>query len=513
MGKKNLIEEALIEARELEAASIENAKDVVLETFKPDFVEFFKDVLNESEESEDDDEDEVNEEDLYEEDEEDEDEDEVNETDHDMGKLEDDDDETTHDLGKGFTNEEYYLEEGEYDDVDGDPTPESEEYLPAEDRPKVKKVGKSGWEDEGSAGYDMSGPENGKSPMPGGTPKAKQTGESGWEDEGYYTTPKKSADPEKGGKNGLDNVPTAKIVRELNRRGILEDEDINVEDLVYENEDLYEEEDHEEPDGDEDEDGEESDHDEDLEEGMFYGRSSGIFEEEEEDSDEKDELDVPDELFDDEDDEDSDSDEEDEDSMDEDVDIDIEDEEEDEDDDLDEEVDLDVDDEEDDDEDESVNEEEDDDEDEDEVNENLYIRENGRFMKITPAEYLNNRIETLKEENEDLLEFAEELQGRLYEANLFNAKLAHMNKLFMSEAFTNNEKTRIAEKLDECESIADVKSLYNTIISEVQEMNPLDDFSRVIKEQRISTGKAKTENIYESNDVSRMRQLINYKTD
>jgi len=106
----------------------------------------------------------------------------------------------------------------------------------------------------------------------------------------------------------------------------------------------------------------------------------------------------------------------------------------------------------------------------------------------------------------------ESLQGQLQETHLFNAKLAHLNKLFMTGAFTNAEKERIAEKLDECDDISDVKSLYKTIISEVQETNPLDDFSKLIKETRVGrTGK--TENIYESSDVSRMKRLMNYEFD
>lgn len=518
MAKKNLIEEALIEARELEKASIENAKDVVLESFTPDFVDFFRDVLNEAEECDDDDDEEMNEEEDSDDDEE-----ELDETDHDMGKLEDDEDETAHDLGKGFANEEYeyldeeydYIDEGEYDDVDGEAYPESEEYLPSEDRPKVKQTGNSGWEDEGSAGYAMSGPENGKSPMPGGTPKAKQTGEGGWEEEHWNDD---VDDPERGGKNGLDNVPTAKIVRELNARGILEDEDVDVEDLaddddddvnegdlyeddLYEDElyeeDLYEEdEDHDEPDDDDEGGPSDDDEDNEVKEGRFYGRSSGIFEDDGEDDSE---LDVPDELFDD--DEDEDEDDEDDDDMNEDdeVDLDVDDDDEDDDNDLDEEVDLYL-----------ENDDEDEDDDDEEVNENLYIREG--YMMNTPDEYLNSRIDTLTEERSDLIDLVNELQGQLQETHLFNAKLAHMNKLFMTGAFTNTEKERIAEKLDECETLSDVKSLYKTIVSEVQHMNPLDDFSRMIKENT-SGGKAKTESIYESTDVRRMRELAGFESD
>jgi len=80
----------------------------------------------------------------------------------------------------------------------------------------------------------------------------------------------------------------------------------------------------------------------------------------------------------------------------------------------------------------------------------------------------------------------------------------------MTGAFTNSEKERIAERLDECDSIDDVKSTYKSILREVQDINPLDDFSNLINERRTASGK-KTQNIYESNDVSRMNRIMNYE--
>jgi hypothetical protein len=469
-------------------------------------VNFFKDVLNEGEEL---DEEELDEEEL---DEEELDEEELDETDHDIGKQEEDDGEyeTEHDLGKGFQkeavyvddngylldengdfiydDEEVYIAEGEYDDVDGDATPESGQAgLP--NKPKVKQT-KHGWEDNGDGDYSAEDPEKGNYNGLDDVP----TPELGWKAKGAGTI-KRAEDPEKGNRNGLDGVPTPKngwgpknelanaqmssIIKELNARGILEDEDIDIEDLV-ERQEIDEEIDIEIVD------------DEPYEYRMMR---SGVFESEDKEDDDDEELDVPEKLFDDDDDDDDDKDEKD----------------------LDEEEDVNVDVEDDDDE----SDEDDDDDDEEGVNENLYVRYKDGFMKISPAEYLGTRIEELTEERHDLIDMVHELQGQLQESqnelqgtHLYNAKLAHMNKLVMTGAFTNSEKERITEKLDECESVSDVKSLYKTIISEVQEMNPLDEFSRLIKEQRVNgNGESKTNNIYESSDVARMKKLVDYKFD
>lgn len=443
MAKKNLIEEALIEARELERASIENAKDIVLESFTPNFVSFFSDVLNEADHPEPD-----GDEDEYgnEPEDHDEDEEEMNEgNEHDVGKEPDsgrqgtdaavDDEEES--LPQDQKDEP--MKEGKYDDVKGDATPEKGQAgLPAGDKPKVKKVGDSGWEDEGTAGYAADDPEKNKDDVQGGSPKPKKVGKGGWEKEhegGTKYSDTSNADPEKNADQLPGGTPSAK-------------------------KDVYEAED------------------------------------KEDDSEDKKELDVPEELFDDGEEDGAEGKDKDDDV---DISIDVDDEDDDEKDSMDEGADVDI-----------EIEDEDEDEEDEEIDEGLYIRQEGRFKKITPAEYLQTRIDTLEEERDRLVATVETLQGQLQETHLFNAKLAHMNKLTMSGAFTNSEKERIAERLDECDTVDEVKALYKTIVSEVQDVNPLDSFANLIKETRMGRS-TKTKNIYESADVARMKKLVDYE--
>ena len=442
MSKKNLIKEALIEAKELERASIENAKDIMLESFTPNFVEFFKDVLNEEDKEnfKDDpdvpDDEELDDEELKKE---------GNE--HDLGKKPDpgrqgadpavDDDEE---------NQNQDMKEGNYDDVSGDATPEKGQAgLPAP-KPKVKKVGKAGWEDEGASDVATEDPEGPLDALPGKKPATKQTGDGGWEEEhqgGSKLADTANADPEKNAER-LPGVKKAKVVKEEDKKEDEEDKELDVPDELFDE-------------GDESKiKGKDKDDDVDIKDD-FDG----------DDDDVEINIDVED-------------DDDEKDSVDEIADVDIE------------------------------NDKDAEEEEDDEIDEGLYIRQEGRFKKITPAEYLKTRISTLEEERDTLVNAVKTLQGQLQETHLFNAKLAHLNKLYMSGVFTSPEKEHIAERLDECDSIGDVKSLYKTIISEIRDANPLDSFSKLIKEQRIKSG-SKTENIHESKEISRMKRLVDYE--
>lgn len=144
---------------------------------------------------------------------------------------------------------------------------------------------------------------------------------------------------------------------------------------------------------------------------------------------------------------------------------------------------------------------------EDDVEEGqLYIRKEGGFQKITPVEFLQTRLAELDQENNGLKMALQALRGQLKETHLFNAKLAYLNKAYMSGAFNKAEKLALAERIDACERIGEVKKLYSRVMNEVQNHNPLDTFGNVIKEQKLRATK-KVENVYESNELQRMRGL------
>ena len=404
MGKKRLIEEALIEAEELERASIENATKMVVESFQPSFVNFFKDVLKEV-----------------------------------------DDDDMEDEFGVEPEEDEEELDEAERD-AGKDPDAGRQGTDPAIDD-----------EDESLSQYKKNVQER----------KIKLE----IDDDDKLHGDQDELDADGDGDIDADDFESLRNDDELE-----EEEDPDEEEIDLDIED-------DEEGGDEELD---FDSDSDDEEGGDEDFDSDS--DDEEGGDE--ELDVPDDLFDEE--GDMDDNEEDE--------VEFSEEFEDEDD---EEIDLDI---EDDEVEDTESEFELDTDDEEEFDEGLYIRKEGKFVKTTPAEALRSRITDIEEENRQLTAAYEAINGQLKETHLFNAKLAHLNKLYMSGVFNNKEKQSIAERLDECDNIDEVKGLYKKIVKEVKDRNPLDDFSSLIKETRAAKG-AKTENIYESADVIRMRKL------
>jgi hypothetical protein len=222
-----------------------------------------------------------------------------------------------------------------------------------------------------------------------------------------------------------------------------------------------------------------------------------VFEEEGEDE----ELDIPDELFDDEDDQEVDGEPAPEDAE---AELDIPAEDADEDDEAlgeeDEELDIDIEDEPDMDQDMAM--------DDEEFEEGLYVRREGNFVKVDPAEALDARMKDLEEEREKLANAVGFLKGQLGEVNLFNAKMAHLVKLYESGLFSRPEKRRIAERLDNCKSVKQVNTVYKNIVTEADSRTVLDDIHDVITESRVRrNNKPSGESVYESAEVKRMKRL------
>ena len=255
-----------------------------------------------------------------------------------------------------------------------------------------------------------------------------------------------------------------------------EDEDVVTEEL--DDEELNDEESDDEELGLEEEESDDEELDLDDEE-LDLDDDSQSDDSQSDDSDDDDELEIPDELFDDPDEmEDKESSE---DLKDEEVDPD-------EDQDMDDMMDHDV--------------------GEEELEDGLYVRRDGKFIKVDPAEALEDKMKDLEEEREKLASAVGFLKGQLGEVNLFNAKLAHLVKLYESGLFSRVEKKQIAERLDECTSIKGVKKTYSKIVKEASERTVLDSIGDVIRESRVRRNTKPTgESVYESAEVKRMRKL------
>lgn len=143
-----------------------------------------------------------------------------------------------------------------------------------------------------------------------------------------------------------------------------------------------------------------------------------------------------------------------------------------------------------------------------EFEEGLYVRREGQFIKVDPAEALEDKMKDLEEERTKLANAVGFLKGQLGEVNLFNAKLAHLVKLYESGLFSRNEKKSIAVKLDECTTIKGVKAMFKKIVAETSDRTVLDSVHNVIAESRVRRNTKPTgESVYESAEVRRMKRL------
>lgn len=149
-----------------------------------------------------------------------------------------------------------------------------------------------------------------------------------------------------------------------------------------------------------------------------------------------------------------------------------------------------------------------------EFEEGLYVRKEGKFEKVDPSQALEARMKDLEEERDKLANALTAMKGQLGEQHLLNVKLVHLVRLYESGQFSSKEKRRIAERLDRCSSPKKVQAVYKSIVAEASERTVLDDVHDVLTEQRVRrTSKPTGETVYESAEVKRMRRLAGLDRD
>jgi 4-hydroxy-3-methylbut-2-enyl diphosphate reductase IspH len=86
--------------------------------------------------------------------------------------------------------------------------------------------------------------------------------------------------------------------------------------------------------------------------------------------------------------------------------------------------------------------------------------------------------------------------------------------LFSKGGLTNDEKVQIAESFDNVETIEEAKSLYNKIINENTTLSEgkTEQLKSKLKSKNPAVVSTKTEVLYESTEVSRMKQLAGIRT-
>jgi len=141
------------------------------------------------------------------------------------------------------------------------------------------------------------------------------------------------------------------------------------------------------------------------------------------------------------------------------------------------------------------------------------------------AQYEAKLAELIKE-NKGLKSEKEELEGKLIkfedgfsklqenfgEMQDYNAKLVMAYKIAMSGGLTTDEKVQISEQFDKCDTVEDAEKLYKSIVNEHKikvNKNP----EKSIKSNTVKAvhAKSKSQPLYESKEVLRMKQLAGIK--
>jgi len=133
-------------------------------------------------------------------------------------------------------------------------------------------------------------------------------------------------------------------------------------------------------------------------------------------------------------------------------------------------------------------------------------------------------IDGLKKENDSLKKSLKEysdsfvvLRKQINEVQIFNAKLAYVNKLFSNGGLTMDEKSKIAEQFDKVVSIEDAKKLYTKLINESNTISKQDNVEDKIKSVKTTsvltneTQASKSNTLYESYEIKRMKELAGIK--
>ena len=136
-------------------------------------------------------------------------------------------------------------------------------------------------------------------------------------------------------------------------------------------------------------------------------------------------------------------------------------------------------------------------------------------IKKIKAQYVS-KFDGLNQENESLKQTIKEykdsfivLRKQINEVQIFNAKLAYANKLFTNGGLTNGEKMKIAEEFDSVETIEEAKKLYNNFLNEMKisktSKTPSVEKLKSVNPAVINPSNSKT--LFESDEMKRMKRL------
>ena len=130
--------------------------------------------------------------------------------------------------------------------------------------------------------------------------------------------------------------------------------------------------------------------------------------------------------------------------------------------------------------------------------------------KFKPESKPERETEKMREDLDTAIAQVNELKAELNEVNLLNAKLLYTNKIFKAKNLNESKKVKVLKAFDKAKDVAQAKTIYETLNEGLLDKSSINE-NRIKGSASKATGlepKSSKQPIIESNDVyNRMRQL------
>ena len=136
-------------------------------------------------------------------------------------------------------------------------------------------------------------------------------------------------------------------------------------------------------------------------------------------------------------------------------------------------------------------------------------RKGGKFSAESEPERETEKMRKMEEDLEAAINSVNELKAELNEVNLLNAKLLYTNKIFKAKNLTEGKKVKVLKAFDKAKDVRQAKTIFETLSEGLLDKSPVNESIKGSASK--ATGlepKASKQPIIESNDVyNRMRKL------
>ena len=143
---------------------------------------------------------------------------------------------------------------------------------------------------------------------------------------------------------------------------------------------------------------------------------------------------------------------------------------------------------------------------------NYAMRKGLPKMKVKPNSALSEEVVRLREKNEEYRKALNVFREKLNEVAVFNSNLAYATRLFTEHTTTKQEKINILRRFDDVESLKESKSLYSSIKNELSSNNQsvvTESISRIEKSPASGSAQNLIESkTYENPQFLRMKDIM-----